>query len=62
MHKVCNDVLNFTGMPVTTTQLYNHLRKWNMICLIRDGGDGGWCQESTSIMISDDERLMKYHG
>jgi hypothetical protein len=40
LQSVCNDVLDFTGVEVTPTRVYNHMRKWKqrwaMVCKVKN--------------------------
>ena len=64
MQKVVNDVLDFTGVKVTTLQLYNHLRKWRMkwnnICTLREHNFITWSSVGSFFMIEDDEQLRQH--
>ena len=61
IRKVSDDVLDFTGLTISSTQIYNHLRRWR----------GGWVRinqlkrmpgvvwyESMSTLMMDDVKVL----
>jgi hypothetical protein len=61
MRKVANDVLNFTGIVVSTLQVYNHLRKWrqqwSIITLMKYEGKLKWCDHGTCFILEGHDNL-----
>ena len=39
------------GAEVTSTQVYNHLRKWRLRCKLRDLSGAQWCEESFTTIL-----------
>ncbi|KAK3141338.1 hypothetical protein QOZ80_4BG0332590 [Eleusine coracana subsp. coracana] len=62
LNAVARDLREFTGIDVTGTQVYNHLRKWCArwvkICKLKDLSGAGWDEENFVITLADDH----YYG
>ena len=63
IQRVSNDVIDFTGLSVSTTQIYNHMRKWIAkwvrLCHLKELPGVVWHEESTSILM-DDTRVIAH--
>jgi hypothetical protein len=60
---VCNYVLDFIGITVTPTQVYNNMRKWRlrwaMVWKVKNVQGVTFCSESCAIMM--DKEKLKSH-
>ena len=63
MNTVSNDVLDFTRTTVSTTQIYNHLRKWRQrwirITRLAKTKGATWCEHSSTLSM-DEQTLIAY--
>jgi pyridoxal biosynthesis lyase PdxS len=63
LQSVCNDLLDFTGVLVSPSQLYNHLRKWRakwkMVCKLKNLPEVSFHSASCAIMM--DKEQLKIH-
>jgi hypothetical protein len=63
LQSVYNDVLDFTGMTVTPTQVNNHPKKWRqrwaVVCKVWNVSGVTFCNESTTLEM-DKEKLKSY--
>ena len=59
--RVSNDVIEFVGITVTTSQIYKHMRKWIMkwvkVCKLKDLEGTTWSNETTTIMMEEDKLI-----
>jgi hypothetical protein len=64
MRKVANDVLDFTGIVVSTQQVYNHImkwrQKWSAITLMKNEGKLKWCDHGTCFILEGDDNLRAH--
>ena len=59
---VAKALFEHCGVDVSSTQVYNHLRKWRqrwlIIAMLRDLSGAQWCEESKTILLEAEH----YHG
>jgi hypothetical protein len=59
--KVANDVLDFTGIAVSTLQIYNHVRKWrhrwSVISRMKTEGKLKWSEAATCFLLEEEDNL-----
>jgi hypothetical protein len=59
---VAKALFEYCGVDVSSTQVYNHLRKWRQRWLIvsrlHDLSEAQWCDESKCIILE----VAHYHG
>ena len=63
INRVGNDFLDLTRLTDSTTQIYNHLRKWRAkwvrISYLREHEGATWIEETSTIMM-DEEKLIAH--
>ena len=62
INKVSNYVLDFTGITVSTSQIYKHLRKWRQrwmrVSPLKKLEAVTWCEDTTTMKMDEDKLIM----
>jgi hypothetical protein len=64
MKKIANDFLDFTGIVVSTLQIYNHVRKWRHRCSVisrmKSEGKLKWSKAATCFLLEEEDNQHEH--